>query len=96
MVGRARVRISTWLPQVKLLRHINEADPDDARGILRLHDYFYYKVRACMAGPCSPHAGCFHTLIMSACVYVEVEYIHTAGHGGAAGVPTALPPCLAT
>ena len=32
------------LDEIKLLRHINAADPDDQHGLLRLHDYFYYKV----------------------------------------------------
>jgi serine/threonine protein kinase len=42
------------LDEVKLLRYINDADPDDARGILRLHDYFYYKARALL------HNSCWH------------------------------------
>ena len=32
------------LDEIKLLRHINAADPDDHHGLLRLYDYFYYKV----------------------------------------------------
>lgn len=33
------------LDEVKLLRYINAADSTDRHGILRLHDYFYYRVR---------------------------------------------------
>jgi hypothetical protein len=33
------------LDEVKLLRAINAADPHDAHGILRLYDFFYYRVR---------------------------------------------------
>ena len=33
------------LDEIKLLRYINAADPDDEHGILRLYDYFYYRVR---------------------------------------------------
>ena len=32
------------LDEIKLLKYINEADPDDEHGMLRLFDYFYYKV----------------------------------------------------
>ena len=32
------------LDEIKLLKYINEADPDDEFGMLRLFDYFYYKV----------------------------------------------------
>ena len=32
------------LDEIKLLRLINAADPDDQHGLLRLYDYFYYKV----------------------------------------------------
>lgn len=34
------------LDEIKLLRYINESDPHDEHGVLRLHDYFYFKVRA--------------------------------------------------
>lgn len=33
------------LDEVKLLRYINAADSHDAHGILRLYDFFYYRVR---------------------------------------------------
>ena len=33
------------LDEIKLLKYINEADPEDEHGMLRLFDYFYYKVR---------------------------------------------------
>ena len=32
------------LDEVKLLRYINGADPGDEHGVLRLHDFFYFKV----------------------------------------------------
>ena len=31
------------LDEIKLLKYINEADPNDEHGMLRLFDYFYYK-----------------------------------------------------
>ena len=34
------------LDEIKLLQYINEADPEDDHNLLRLFDYFYYKVRA--------------------------------------------------
>ena len=33
------------LDEIKLLSHINAADPLDEHGLLRLYDYFYYKVQ---------------------------------------------------
>ena len=33
------------LDEIKLLSHINTADPLDEHGLLRLYDYFYYKVQ---------------------------------------------------
>ncbi len=33
------------LDEIKLLSYINSADPMDEHGLLRLYDYFYYKVR---------------------------------------------------
>jgi len=37
------------LDEIKLLRYINDNDPADEHGVLRLYDYFYFKVaqRAC-------------------------------------------------
>jgi hypothetical protein len=32
------------LDEIKLLKYVNEHDPSDEFGILRLYDYFYYKV----------------------------------------------------
>lgn len=32
------------LDEVKLLRYVNAADPLDQYGVLRLYDFFYYKV----------------------------------------------------
>ncbi len=32
------------LDEIKLLSYINAADPADEHGLLRLYDYFYYKV----------------------------------------------------
>ena len=32
------------LDEVKLLQYVNGADPNDEAGILRLHDFFYFKV----------------------------------------------------
>ena len=34
------------LDEIKLLRYINENDPGDEHGVLRLYDYFYFKARA--------------------------------------------------
>jgi hypothetical protein len=34
------------LDEIKLLRYVNAADPDDEHNIVRLYDFFYYKVRA--------------------------------------------------
>jgi serine/threonine protein kinase len=34
------------LDEIKLLNYINLADPNDEHGLLRLHDFFYYKVRS--------------------------------------------------
>uniref|UniRef100_A0A7S0I930 Protein kinase domain-containing protein n=1 Tax=Micromonas pusilla TaxID=38833 RepID=A0A7S0I930_MICPS len=31
------------LDEIKLLRYINDEDPDDAKGILRMYDYFYHR-----------------------------------------------------
>ena len=33
------------LDEVKLLQYVNAADPQDEAGLLRLHDFFYFKVR---------------------------------------------------
>ena len=44
------------LDEIKLLNYINEADPDDEHGMLRLFDYFYYKV-----GPC-PLLSSMHSM----------------------------------
>ena len=33
------------LDEIKLLRYINDNDPADEHGVLRLYDYFYHKVR---------------------------------------------------
>ena len=35
------------LDEIKLLQYINEADPHDEHNLLRLFDYFYYKVQPC-------------------------------------------------
>lgn len=32
------------LDEIKLLRYVNAADPDDEHHIVRLYDFFYYKV----------------------------------------------------
>ena len=32
------------LDEIKLLKYVSDADPDDEHGMLRLYDYFYYKV----------------------------------------------------
>ncbi len=32
------------LDEIKLLKHVNETDPNDEYGMLRLFDFFYYKV----------------------------------------------------
>ena len=33
------------LDEIKLLRYVNEHDPEDEQGLLQLYDFFYYKVR---------------------------------------------------
>ena len=33
------------LDEIKLLRYINDNDPADEHGVLRLYDYFYFKVK---------------------------------------------------
>jgi hypothetical protein len=33
------------LDEIKLLRYVNGADPGDESGIVRLYDFFYYRVR---------------------------------------------------
>ncbi len=33
------------LDEIKLLKYVNTQDPEDKWGIVRLYDYFYYKVR---------------------------------------------------
>jgi serine/threonine protein kinase len=33
------------LDEIKLLRYVNAADPADEHGIVRLYDFFYFKVR---------------------------------------------------
>jgi hypothetical protein len=32
------------LDEIKLLRYVNNADPDDEHHIVRLYEFFYYKV----------------------------------------------------
>jgi hypothetical protein len=32
------------LDEIKLLKYVNQNDPDDEHNILQLYDYFYYKV----------------------------------------------------
>ncbi len=41
------------LDEIKLLKYINEADPEDEHGMLRLFDYFYYKVRVSTVMTCT-------------------------------------------
>jgi hypothetical protein len=36
------------LDEIKLLRYVNNADPDDEHHIVRLYEFFYYKVRPAM------------------------------------------------
>ena len=43
------------LDEIKLLSYINSADPMDEHGLLRLYDYFYYKV--CPAASCEEPLG---------------------------------------
>jgi hypothetical protein len=38
------------LDEIKLLRYVNAADPEDEHHIVRLYDFFYYKV--CGSFPC--------------------------------------------
>lgn len=32
------------LDEIKLLKYVNSLDPNDEFGLVRLYDYFYYKV----------------------------------------------------
>ena len=46
------------LDEIKLLSYINSADPMDEHGLLRLYDYFYYKVcPAASSEVCEKHLG---------------------------------------
>jgi hypothetical protein len=38
------------LDEIKLLRYVNNADPDDEHHIVRLYDFFYYKVQPVVTG----------------------------------------------
>jgi hypothetical protein len=38
------------LDEIKLLKYVNKHDPADKYHILRLYDYFYYRVSGCMLG----------------------------------------------
>lgn len=35
------------LDEIKLLKYVNSMDPNDEYAIVRLYDFFYYKVRVC-------------------------------------------------
>lgn len=39
------------LDEIKLLKYVNEHDPNDEHGLLQLYDYFYFKVSswACLS-----------------------------------------------
>ena len=39
------------LDEVRLLQYVNAADPHDEAGILRLLDFFYFKVSSAMSNP---------------------------------------------
>lgn len=63
------------LDEIKLLKYINESDPDDEHGMLRLFDYFYYKVRLCpycevLSVPSASHEPCSGTAFL-------LETLHT-------------------
>lgn len=47
------------LDEIKLLKYINEADPDDEHGMLRLFDYFYYKVNSNCHGTYNATLCCY-------------------------------------
>ena len=38
------------LDEIRVLRYVNSADPDDEYGLLRLYDYFYWRVRQAARG----------------------------------------------
>lgn len=38
------------LDEIKLLRYVNNSDPEDEHHIVRLYDFFYYKVRPGVRG----------------------------------------------
>ena len=90
------------LDEVKLLQYVNGADPDDAAGILRLHDFFYFKARGaggragaplcCPAAPCAVRAPC---LLRRACPRpAPLLACRTARRPALlAGLSSAGPPC---
>lgn len=43
-VQNSKDYVDQSLDEIKLLRYINESDPADEHGVLRLYDYFYYRV----------------------------------------------------
>lgn len=49
------------LDEIKLLRYVNGADPDDDHHIVRLYDFFYYKVWWC------------HWLLLAFCSGMQAE-----------------------
>jgi hypothetical protein len=57
------------LDEIKLLRHVNAADPHDAHGMLRLYDYFYYKARSpCVSAQAGAPALCLRRPARPPCV----------------------------
>lgn len=46
------------LDEIKLLRYVNNADPDDEHHIVRLYEFFYYKVGGVAAGVPVYMLGC--------------------------------------
>jgi hypothetical protein len=47
------------LDEIKLLHYVNTMDPNDENGVVRLFDYFYYKVSS---HPCTPSSTASNTL----------------------------------
>lgn len=46
------------LDEIKLLKYVNAHDPADTAGIVRLYDFFYYKVRTLVMSAAQLPAFC--------------------------------------
>ena len=69
------------LDEIKLLRFANEADPGDEHNLLRLYDYFYYRVRSPLL-PCLACVVLQNASSQSKCLRMQEQYRirHSAKH----------------